>query len=271
MVKNLNIKKEREVEKKENSHNNFIICAFFSLLFGYLHTQHVSALFENRFFFSHLSNLERELSFRTEAGLYYYYFKILTADDQREKASLIQLIHKNLINDNRTEHPKTINSLKRFNLYPEVVLASLYHVAKHFNLLDKKQCYKINRGQVDNESKLILSCVGNSEPFYFYTQMIFNLQGLSLAAFFVLCWLINDKSIVSGIIGCLCYFYNHSEATRVMWIPALRENFSFPFHVTQLVNLILNLFIRLHIVLPNLKIPNFFSFFIYYPVRTFHY
>ena len=54
---------------------------------------------------------------------------------------------------------------------------------------------------------------------------------------FILCWLINNKSLWSGIIGCLCYIYNHSEATRVMWTPALRESFSFPFHILQMIAL----------------------------------
>lgn len=64
-----------------------------------------------------------------------------------------------------------------------------------------------------------------------------------MAFLFYLCWLINNKSIWSGLIGCLCYFYNHSEATRVMWTPALRESFSFPFHLLQMIAL--SYFLRL--------------------------
>ena len=215
---------------------NIILIIIFSSIFGFFHINHLEILFENDKHFSHLSNLEREMSFRTEAGLYYYYFKSLVVDQNYNclNVSLFEMINNVMINDNRTEYPHTINALNRFNLYPEIFVALTYRVANHLNLLSKN-CWQVSRDE-DNMPP-VESCEGLLEPIYFYSKFVFVLHGFSIAFLFILCWLINDYSLLSGIIGCLCYLYNHSEATRVMWTPALRESFSFPFHLLQMISL----------------------------------
>ena len=223
------IKKEEAPFKSIDStiNNSLILCLILSFLFGYLHMRHIETLSENEKHFSHLSNLERELSFRTESALYYYYFKLLTTNND----TILSTTNRFILNDDRTEHPQIINSLQRFNLYSEFVTATLYRLATYFNLLTKN-CWKIHRG--DNMPS-VESCVGYLEPIYFYTKTVFTLNGLSLVFLFILCYQLNNKNILSGILACLCYFYNHGETTRVMWTPALRESFSFPFHLLQML------------------------------------
>lgn len=142
---------------KENSGGflQALYCVLLAFLLGYVHMKHVENLFENDKHFSHLSNIERELSFRTESGLYYYYFKSLVVDQDLNpidnSTSLIHLVNTVFINDNRTEYPDTINSLQRFNLYPELALATVYRTFNKFGLL-KKNCW-----QVEKNSVLVLS------------------------------------------------------------------------------------------------------------------
>ena len=153
---------------------NFGLCITLSLTFGFMHMRHIETLFENDKHFSHLSNLERELSFRTEAALYYHYFKILAVDNDLNpsNASFWSEIGSRVVNDDRTEHPHTINALKRFNLYPEVVLAGLYRWMNGMGMLERA-CWQVDR---DSGMPPIMSCDGHLDPMNFYVKGLFDLN-----------------------------------------------------------------------------------------------
>ncbi|XP_059875769.1 probable C-mannosyltransferase DPY19L2 [Delphinus delphis] len=192
-----------------------------------LHWIHLITLFENDRHFSHLSSLEREMTFRTEMGLYYSYFKTII-----EAPSFLEGLWM-IMNDKLTEYPLAINTVKRFHLYPEVIIAFWYRTFMGImNLfgLETKTCWNVTRVEPLNE---VQSCEGLGDPACFYVGVIFILNGIMMGLFFIYGAYLSGTQL-GGLITVLCYFFNHGEATRVMWTPPLRESFSYPFLVLQM-------------------------------------
>ncbi|XP_063262713.1 protein C-mannosyl-transferase DPY19L1 [Prinia subflava] len=195
---------------------------------GVLHWCHITTLFENDRHFSHLSTLEREMAFRTEMGLYYSYFKIII-----EAPSFWSGVCA-VMNDKLTEYPLVINTLQRFNLYPEVVLASWYRIyttIMDFLGVPTKTCWTVNRGKGLSP---VESCEGLGDPASFYVAVIFLLNGFMMSLFFLYGTYLSGSRL-GGLVTVLCFFFNHGECTRVMWTPPLRESFSYPFLVMQML------------------------------------
>uniref|UniRef100_A0A8D0GQD9 C-mannosyltransferase DPY19L1 n=1 Tax=Sphenodon punctatus TaxID=8508 RepID=A0A8D0GQD9_SPHPU len=192
------------------------------------HWCHITTLFENDRHFSHLSTLEREMAFRTEMGFYYSYFKTIA-----EAPSFWNGVWM-IMNDRLTEYPLVINTLKRFNLYPEVVLASWYRIytgIMDFIGIQTKTCWTVNRGEGLSP---VESCEGLGDPASFYVAVIFLLNGLMMSVFFLYGTYLSGSNL-GGLVTVACYFFNHGESTRVMWTPPLRESFSYPFLVLQML------------------------------------
>ena len=203
---------------------------FIAAAVGIYHSSHISNMFEKQRFFSHLSTLERELSFRTEMGLYYSYYKTI-AEAPTFGQGLQSIVQCNL-----TEYPDTVNVLRRFNLQPELILGASFRVFDWFTKLNKirtKDCYQINRGQ---GMPPVESCEGMGDIAFFYVYPIFWLNGLMMSVLFILGAYLSDN-LLGGFLVVLSYFFNHGEATRVMWTPPLRESFSFPFLIMQILAL----------------------------------
>uniref|UniRef100_A0A8C1QWZ3 Dpy-19-like 1, like (H. sapiens) n=1 Tax=Cyprinus carpio TaxID=7962 RepID=A0A8C1QWZ3_CYPCA len=199
-----------------------------ALIVGFLHWYHLSHIFENDRHFSHMSSLEKEMAFRTEMGLYYSYFKTII-----EAPSFMDGLYM-IMNDRLTEYPLVINTLKRFNLYPEVVLASWYRAytsTMDFFGIPTKMCWTINRGE---DLDPVESCEGLGDPAYFYVTFVFLLNGAMMSLFFIYGTYLSGSRL-GGTVTVLCFFFNHGESTRVMWTPPLRESFSYPFLVLQML------------------------------------
>ncbi|XP_021110217.1 probable C-mannosyltransferase DPY19L2 isoform X1 [Heterocephalus glaber] len=138
-----------------------------------------------------------------------------------------------ITNDRLTEYPLVINTVKRFHLYPEVILAYWYRTVTGITNLfgvETKTCWNVTSVGLPSE---VESCEGLGDPACFYVGVIFILNGLMMGLFFIYATYLSGSHL-GGLITVLCYFFNHGEATRVMWAPPLRESFACPFLVLQM-------------------------------------
>ncbi|XP_041048368.1 probable C-mannosyltransferase DPY19L3 isoform X2 [Carcharodon carcharias] len=171
------------------------------LILGCFHSWYVQSLHENFLWFSNIQEVEREISFRTECGLYYSYYK------QMLQAPTIAQGLKELVYDNKTESRRTINLLKRMNIYQEVILSILYR---------------------------ILSLQRYLEPVYFYLYTVFGLQALYVISIYITSWLLSG-TWMSGALAAIWYILNRIDTTRVEFTIPLRENWSLPFFALQIM------------------------------------
>ncbi|XP_041048371.1 probable C-mannosyltransferase DPY19L3 isoform X4 [Carcharodon carcharias] len=182
-------------------HITFLIGGLMAIFLGLLTSVYVATLHENDLWFSTIQEVEREISFRTECGLYYSYYK------QMLQAPTIAQGLKELVYDNKTESRRTINLLKRMNIYQEVILSILYR---------------------------ILSLQRYLEPVYFYLYTVFGLQALYVISIYITSWLLSG-TWMSGALAAIWYILNRIDTTRVEFTIPLRENWSLPFFALQIM------------------------------------
>jgi len=167
------------------------------LLLSYQFSVYLCQLHDNDLWFSEIMEVEREISFRTEQGLYYSYFKQLV------HSKSLSVGFQDLQCDNKTESGHSINILQRFNIYQEVVLAAVYKIYD-FRL----------------------------KPILFYTYSVFCLQGVYLSSLYLISWTLSG-SWLTGVLTSILVCVNRFDVTRVQFTVPLREHFSLPFIFMQ--------------------------------------
>ncbi|KRX94218.1 C-mannosyltransferase dpy-19 [Trichinella pseudospiralis] len=198
----------KELSQGASSENRNKAYIWKSLLQFYV-AEFMAEMFERSTHFSHLADFEREMLFRTEMGFYYSFYKYLV-NAKSFKEGMIALTR-----DNKTEYGREINALKRFNLYPEIIISAMYRVFKSITKYWKihtQVCWQVKR---DIHLPPVTSCEGMGNQMFFYIYMVYLLAGL---------------------------------ATRVQWTPPLRESFGYPAFlcITLLVSKDLKRKSRLH-------------------------
>ncbi|XP_022380800.1 probable C-mannosyltransferase DPY19L3 isoform X3 [Enhydra lutris kenyoni] len=179
---------------------SFTVGGTIALCIGLLTSVYLATLHENDLWFSNIKEVEREISFRTECGLYYSYYKQML-----QAPTLMQGFH-GLIYDNKTESMRTINLLQRMNIYQEVFLSILYRVLPIQKYL---------------------------EPVYFYIYTLFGLQAIYVTALYTTSWLLSGTWL-SGLLAAFWYVTNRIDTTRVEFTIPLRENWALPFFAIQI-------------------------------------
>eukprot|EP00912_Choanoflagellata_sp_UC4_P001430 UC4_evm2s893 len=204
---------------------------FLSLIFGVSYAFYLFHLFENERFFEMLSPLEREMSFRTEQGLFYSYYKNVV-DGGLE--NFFNQTWTRLVHNKETEYPSVINTLQRMNIYPEILLGVGHGIFTHPTLGNQahwQSCYSVRR----RDDTKVETCSGPANPAYFYVGSIFFLQAIGCIALFFLCLRVAGGNIWGSVFGQIMLYFNLYQVTRAQWAPPLREHFAMPFFHTTIL------------------------------------
>lgn len=161
--------------------------------------KYLNTLHENQLWFSNIKEVEREISFRTEQGFYYSYFKnILSAKTWTKGVKDLQY-------DNITEHGRTINAVHRFNIAPEIIISAIHRF------------FKISEA-----------------PIFTYVWSVFSLHGVYLATLCGTSWMLSGSPL-SGAITTALFIVHRIDATRVNYTIPLRESFAVPILFLQIL------------------------------------
>ncbi|CAD5206698.1 unnamed protein product [Bursaphelenchus okinawaensis] len=199
-------------------------CLGVGVLVSLLYAKFMFDLHENTLWFSNIKEVEREISFRTESGLYYSYYK------QVVNASTVTSAFYDLIHDTKTEYPREINVLQRFNIIPEVLLALFYRLSSSYVTIT---------------------------PIMFYVNSSFLLAGLSVLFVYLLTYVITGAWSEAFIVS-VWMLVNYEDSSRVNFAVNMREVYALPFLWVQFMYVFKSLDSVVYIVLLLYKLPKTF-------------
>ncbi|XP_053516988.1 probable C-mannosyltransferase DPY19L4 isoform X1 [Artibeus jamaicensis] len=190
----------------------YVLCHRFAKIFigclaavtsGMMYALYLSAYHERKFWFSNRQELEREITFQGDSGIYYSYYKDMLKAPSFERG-VYELTH-----NNKTVSLKTINAVQQMSLYPELIASALY--------------------QATGSNEII-------EPVYFYIGIVFGLQGIYVTALFVTSWLMSGTWL-AGMLTVAWFIINRVDTTRIEYSIPLRENWALPYFACQVAAL----------------------------------
>uniref|UniRef100_A0A8C4T2X7 Dpy-19 like 4 n=1 Tax=Erpetoichthys calabaricus TaxID=27687 RepID=A0A8C4T2X7_ERPCA len=193
--------------KTEKTLNKRLIKMLFGCLAavtsGMMYAVYLSTYHERKFWFSSRQELEREITFQSGSGVYYYYYKHMLKAPSFERGIF------ELTRDNDTVSARTMNAVEQLSLYPELVTSFLYRFTGSQDVI---------------------------EPVYFYIGVVFGLQAVYVTALFVSSWMMSG-SWVAGMLAVAWHMINRIDTTKVDYAVPLRDNWALPYFSCQVAAL----------------------------------
>ncbi|KAI6203041.1 putative peptidyl-glycine alpha-amidating monooxygenase T19B4.1 [Aphelenchoides besseyi] len=176
---------------------NNVVGVLLAVSMGLIFAKCMHDFHETSLWFSNIEEMERRISLRTESGFYASFFYQIV-ETRSLKTGLRKLIY-----DRKSEFPYVINSLERFNIYPEVSLGVFYRFLSAFWPFQLPI------------------------PTLFYAYFCFLNSGLAVTATFFLAWTIGSEWIY-GLMASTWMIVNYEEVSRVNFALNMREIFALP-------------------------------------------